>query len=265
MRVGIISLSPQYLIGWGQVLGSIARQDFEFGVFLGPARDGLPAKILNLPTILVDSRVDVEGPGYFLNLCVERAAVVSPRIDRFLVLGAPPSEDCSGDVEAALSQQTTGERLILGMSATDRSLRKSDILGWFRESGVHPPTSGGVGFMVFDSKMWRNQEGFREDTGAWGVELHFALAALGAGESISFVSTGAALEFSEKFSDSRVVSGLVAHRENAKFSERLLGGMTFLAKTFSVKSPFRSLYEYAQLLVAAREALRSRQFLKSGR
>lgn len=267
MSVALISLSAGDSSSLRFTLGALSQQGLGVSSVFEPGAASQQRE-LGGPSIplVFDVWPEVEGAGYFLNRCVETALAAVPTTSRVLVLSKFKSGERPDETVHFPSRSADGCSVTLGLSNVDNAIAsQTQLLGLFRENWHNLPTSGGEGYLLFDTNAWKGVD-FREDVGGWGVELHFALASVASRGKVRLVALAeTAPADAVDRENERVVSGLVAFAEHTRWRETLFGAGNLLIRSFAWGRPLHSLRAAARRLSDATETMRSRAFLQSDR
>lgn len=205
-----------------------------------------------------------EGLGYFLNSCIEASRSLDDSIEWFLVLTGNDLDPARSmtDILAGITKALETQLLVWGLGTGQSRPTSEDLL----EAAARRQEmllAGAGGFMVIRKEAWLDVSGFREDVGSGGTELHFALDTLGHGKNVLIMPCSGDPQGVRSKKASNLVAALVAFgtfgRELSMPSK--LG--------FLVRSVWPEHLIYPKALVRkihrAREVLRTREFLESGR
>lgn len=219
-------------------------------------RDGSPS--------IVEFQVGSEGLGYHLNRCVEINGELDTSIRWFLVVGGEYDAVLSRpEIAEAVKRATETRQLVLGFAVDDMQPSTRQLLGFLNPYRHGLLSAGAGGIMILNKELWNSVHGFREDIGGWGTEVHFALDCLTAGRKTWTMpwSAGQNRVLSQK--SNYLVATLVAfgtYGRNRSVLTKIIG----LSRTISVGF-LASTGAISRSLSQAREILRTRRFLESGK
>lgn len=211
--------------------------------------------------VQINARIDQEGPGHFINRCVEYSASYEPAIDRFVVIGDINDYQLRRDGRMTISAFAKKRSVILsGALPFQGPVTRSDLLRLFGSAAYSHRT----GLVVFDRDGWNRAGGFPEDTGPWGAELHFALAVVAAGGEAILAPPLLQMKQRHAGDSGRLASGMIALAEYGTSTDRIQGSLQMLRSNVRARHITKSLRDSTFQFRAARETLRSRSFFKAG-
>jgi hypothetical protein len=215
-----------------------------------------------IPTI--EAVLGAEGFGYYLNRCIEKSREVDGGIEWFLVLGGNLDPDLvTEDILMGINTAIDTQLSVLGLAGENSQVSRDDFLD-ILHTQRHGLLSGGAdGFMIVKKEIWNSVSGFREDIGGWGTEIHFALDCLGAGHKTIATPWRVGPNPSFRQEHNYLVATLVAFGSFASH-QGLLAKIRFLTRTARIEH-LKSPKMVVRKVYRAREILRTRRFLESGR